>query len=200
MRVSKLVCMFGASVVFLTACADTTPADEVVAANRPAEWASPLNDIRGLPNLFQVSDELYRGGRPEDEGFVELKRLGLKTVVNLQTFHSDRQECDEAGLRYFHIAAQAWEGEDEEVIEFLKVVSDPANQPVFVHCLHGADRTGVMSAAYRIVVQGWSKEEAIREMTEGGFGFHGIWQNLIEYVEDMNVERIRELSGISSDN
>ena len=200
MNRSRYVCLLGAAAVILMACTDTTLPDEVVAQERPVEWATPVSGGPGLPNLFQVSDELYCGGRPKNDGFVELRRLGVKTVVNLQTFHSDRDECKETGLQYFHIAAQAWEGEDEEVIEFLKVVSDPENQPVFVHCLHGADRTGVMSAAYRIVVQGWSKDEAIREMTEGGFGFHGVWKNLIEYVEEMDVERIRDLSGINSHN
>jgi len=185
-----------ALVLILAGCSGGTPPDEVVAEERPKEWAVPIDDLPGLSNLFQVSEDLYRGAQPEDEGFAELKAIGVKTVVNLRTFHSDRDECEDAGLKYFHITVQAWEEEDDEVAEFLKVVQDPENQPVFVHCLHGADRTGVMSAVYRIVVQGWSKDEAIREMTEGGFGFHAIWKNLVDYVRDLDVSRIRELSGI----
>jgi protein tyrosine/serine phosphatase len=158
---------------------------------RLASWAVPQGEQAGLSNFFKVDKGLYRGAQPEDDGFESLKSLGIKTVINLRTYHSDRSECEEHDLGYRHITVQAWEGEDEEVVEFLRIVSDPASQPVFVHCLHGSDRTGVMCAVYRIVIQGWSKEDAIREMVEGGYGFHSVWYNLVDYVEELDVERIR---------
>jgi len=86
---------------------------------------------------------------------------------------------------------------DDNVAAFLKVVSDPARQPVFVHCRHGSDRTGTMCAVYRIVVQGWSKGEAVLEMTRGGFGFHTNFENLVQYVEKMDVEAIRQKAGLA---
>ncbi len=153
----------------------------------------------GLDNFFWVSDGLYRGAQPERQGFEELRKLGVKTVVNLRTFHSDRAECRKAGLKYVHITVQAWEMEEEEVVEFLKAVIDPQNQPVFVHCMHGADRTGVMSAIYRIAVQGWSREEAIKEMTEGGFHFHSMWKEIVEYVRECDIQRLQRLAGIAEE-
>ena len=63
--------------------------------------------------------------------------------------------------------------------------------PVLVHCQHGADRTGTMCAVYRIAVDGWTKKEAIREMRDGGFNFHEVWQNLPRWIEDLDVESIR---------
>ena len=151
-----------------------------------------------MPNLHRVTPNLYRGAQPEDEGFAELKAMGIKTVVNLRFMHSDRSETKTAGLDYVKVAEEAWEAEDDETLAFLKIAIDPARQPVFVHCQHGADRTGTSIAAYRIVVQGWSKEEAIREMTEGGFGFHSIWTNLIRYLENMDVEKMRRELGIKA--
>jgi len=145
----------------------------------------------GLSNFAKISDGLYRGAQPEPEGFKTLKAMGIKTVINLRTFHSDRKACEAAGLQYVPISVQAWEGEDEEVIDFLRTVSDPANLPVFVHCQHGADRTGVMSAVYRMVIQDWPKEKAIEEMTDGGYGFHRVWQNLIDYVEGIDVDALK---------
>ena len=79
----------------------------------------------------------------------------------------------------------------EEIIRFLDIVTDETNLPVFVHCQHGADRTGTMSAVYRIFVQGWDKEDAIKEMTNGGFGFHSVWWSLVKYLKEMEVEKIR---------
>ena len=76
-------------------------------------------------------------------------------------------------------------------MQFLRTTTDPKLMPVLVHCEHGSDRTGVCMAAYRVVVQGWTKEDAIREMTEGDYGYHGIWENLIDYVQKMDVDAMR---------
>lgn len=161
-------------------------------AGRPDNWAQPIAGKPALPNFFKVSDQLYRGAQPADEGFAQLKKMGIKTVVNLRTFHSDRSECKEAGLDYVKISVQAWEAEESEIVEFLKIAIDPKRQPVFVHCQHGADRTGMMVAMYRMVVEGWSREEAIKEMTKGGFGFHAIWKNIIKFVQGVDPAAIRK--------
>ncbi|MCB9655052.1 MAG: dual specificity protein phosphatase family protein [Deltaproteobacteria bacterium] len=185
---SILVWLFAAA-----ACAASSTTDPATGP-RDLRWATPL-DEPSLPNLHRVSDVLYRGAQPDDDaGFVELKRLGIKTVVNLRAFHSDRSETAAQDLGYEHISMKAWHPEDEDVVRFLQIVTDPTKAPIFVHCQHGADRTGVMTAIYRIIVEGWSKEAAIEEMTRGGFGFHSIWTNLIDYVEDLDVSKFKDVS------
>ena len=67
----------------------------------------------------------------------------------------------------------------------------PEMQPVLVHCKHGSDRTGMMVAVYRVVVQGWEKGAAVDEMTHGGYGFHAVWENLQDYVMALDVAGIR---------
>jgi hypothetical protein len=54
----------------------------------------------------------------------------------------------------------------------------------------------MMIAVYRIVVQGWSKQAALTEMKDGGFGHHNIYRGLRKYVERMDVESIRRQAGI----
>jgi protein tyrosine/serine phosphatase len=81
-------------------------------------------------------------------------------------------------------------------VAFLRIATDPKRTPVFVHCRHGSDRTGTMAAVYRIAVQGWTKEQAIAEMTQGGFGFHATFDNLIEYIRGLDIEAIRREAGL----
>ena len=162
---------------------------------RPAQWAVPI-EVAGLPNLHRITEDIYRGAQPEEEGFARLKEIGIKTVINLRTFHSDREQCKRHGLDYVHITVQAWEGEDEEVVDFLKVVSDPERRPVFFHCLHGADRTGTMAAIFRLIFEDWSKPDAIEEMVTGGYGFHKMWQNLVECVKNADVAELRKSAGL----
>jgi protein tyrosine phosphatase (PTP) superfamily phosphohydrolase (DUF442 family) len=169
--------------------AETSP------ANRPTHWAKPIH-MEGLPNLHKVSDILYRSAQPSAEGMKRLKAMGIETIVNLRSFHSDRNEIGETGLAYEHIYMKAWHAEEEDAVKFLQIVINPKRSPVLVHCQHGADRTGTMCALYRVAVQGWSKEEASKEMMQGGFGFHGIWENLIQWINGLDIEGIKKKAGI----
>jgi protein tyrosine phosphatase (PTP) superfamily phosphohydrolase (DUF442 family) len=165
--------------------------------NRPGSWAQPIA-ITGVPNLHKVSDTLYRSAQPTIEGMKNLKRMGIETIVNLRSFHSDRDEIGNTGLGYEHVYMKAWHPEQKEIVRFLRIISNPRRTPVLVHCQHGADRTGTMCAVYRIAVQGWTKEEALREMTEGGFGFHEVWTNLTSWLAELDVESIRKDAGIKT--
>ncbi len=164
-------------------------------ASRPAKWAQPLK-LDGVPNLHKVSDNLYRSAQPTAKGMQNLKNLGIRTVINLRSFHSDRDELGQTGLGYEHITMKAWHPERKEVVRFLRIVSKAENRPVLVHCQHGADRTGTMCALYRIAAQGWTKEEAIQEMTKGGYGFHTIWKNLPKWILKLDVASIKKDAGM----
>lgn len=172
-------------------------AGDDAAVVRPAEWAQPVS-LDGVPNLHQVSDTLYRSAQPTAEGMKNLKQMGIKTIVNLRELHSDRDEIGETGLGYEHIGMYTWHPEKEDAVRFLRVVTDPDRTPVLVHCQHGADRTGAMCALYRIAVQGWTKQAALTEMIDGGFGFHSIWINLPDWIEDLDIQAIRQEAGLSA--
>ncbi len=163
--------------------------DRGQAEGRKPAWAQPWSS-QHLRNFHRVSDQLYRGAQPDRNGFLELQRLGIKTVVNLRLSSSDRDLLRGTSLVPVDIPAEPWDLEEADVRAFLAVVTDPARLPVFVHCSHGADRTGAMSAIYRVVVQGWDKEEAIREMTHGGFGYHTLWDNLPATIRKLDVQTL----------
>ncbi len=162
---------------------------------RPPEWATPIVKD-GLPNFHKVSEDLYRGAQPTAAGIKQLKDMGIKTIVNLRSFNSDKGEISNVEIGYEHIYMKAWHPEEEEIVRFLKIVTDKQKTPVFVHCQHGADRTGLMCAIYRVAVCGWPKELAADEMIYGGFGFHPIWENLPDYFMGLDIEKIKDKAGI----
>lgn len=150
----------------------------------------------GLSNLYQVSPTLYRSAMPEEPGFESLHRLGIASVLSLRWHPDPEPTATGAGPRRLHIPIRTWDLEEEQVVQFLRLANDPANQPMLVHCKHGAYRTGTMVAAYRIVVQGWSKEDALDEMKTEQYGHHWIWANLRRFIRNMDVERIRRAAGL----
>jgi protein tyrosine phosphatase (PTP) superfamily phosphohydrolase (DUF442 family) len=117
-------------------------------------------------------------------------------MINLRSRHSDRELLGGTKVHYEQIPMQAWNPEEEDVVQFLRLVTDPQHAPVLVHCEHGADRAGTMCAVYRVAVEGWSKEEAVREMVHGGYGFHGIWRNLLRFINRLNIPRIQQRAGL----
>jgi protein tyrosine phosphatase (PTP) superfamily phosphohydrolase (DUF442 family) len=162
---------------------------------RPANWAQKV-EVAGVKNCYQVTTNLYRGAQPTTEGMTHLKALGIRTIINLRAFHSDKDKVAGTGLKSVRFETKPWHAEEEDVVGFLKAVTDTNNVPVFVHCQRGADRTGMMCAMYRICVCGWTKADAIAEMKDGGFGFRPAWQNLVHLIENADVAKLKREAGI----
>jgi protein tyrosine phosphatase (PTP) superfamily phosphohydrolase (DUF442 family) len=164
---------------------------------RPANWAvAAPKPISGLPNFYSVTPNLYRGAQPTAEGMRALEAMGVKTVLSLRAFNDDDSLLPQTRLAHPRIRFKTWHPEDEDVVRFLRIVTDPNNAPVFVHCRYGSDRTGTMIAIYRIAVQNWDREEAIREMVEGGYGFYPMWENLKTYLRRLDIDAIRREAGL----
>ncbi len=172
--------------LFLCGCANQA------ARNPGPEYrgARPRSDLPGVENFAQVSPALYRGAQPTAAGFSSLEKLGVKTVVNLRDFHSDTDLLKGTNLKLISIPCFAWDVPESNVVAFLKVVNDPANQPVFVHCQYGSDRTGMMVAAYRMTFQNWPADDAAAELPV--FGFHEIYDNIRKAVAHLDAARLRE--------
>ena len=140
-----------------------------------------------LPNLHRVNDGLYRGGQPTEAGLKQLVQLRIRTVVNLRD-DDERARVEEAatvaaGLRYFNLPLSDFhKPNDQEVAQILSIINAPENQPVFVHCKRGADRTGTIIAIYRIEHDGWTGTRAKQEAESFGLGF---WQiRMKDYISD----------------
>ena len=145
-----------------------------------------LSAIR-IKNFGRVNDRYYRGAEPGERGISDLASLGVKAVIDLQKNGepSEQQWVESAGMKFYRIGmSDGAAPSSAQVAEFLKIVDDPANQPVFIHCHGGRHRAGVMTAIYRLTHDGWTPEQAYAEMKQyefdKGFG-HG---DLKAYVYD----------------
>jgi protein tyrosine/serine phosphatase len=170
-------------------------------AARPVTWATAISGVDGMANLFKVSPELYRSKQPTAQALQNILAghpLGdgtdpIRTVVSFRAFKGADESAfgKSAAIHYEHLGFTPWHPVDDDVIKFLRIVTTKSLQPVLVHCAQGSDRTGMMVAIYRIVVQGWSKDDALREMTDGGYGFHPLWQDLVRYVRNLDVDALK---------
>ncbi|MGB8508020.1 MAG: tyrosine-protein phosphatase [Pyrinomonadaceae bacterium] len=145
-----------------------------------------------LPNFHQVNAQLYRGAQPKQGGWQKLSALGVKTIINLRDDDAraltEEAEVRAAGLRYFNVPlGRLGRPSDAEVEQVLALINAPENQPVFVHCTHGADRTGTIIAVYRIVHDKWTSEQAKAEAKRYGLK---PWEfGMKDYIHDYDKRR-----------
>lgn len=175
-------------------CALSARAAEPV-STRPSQWAVAVSGT-SVGNLYRIEDGFYRGAQPSAAGFKDLTGLGVKSVLDLAGGSGDGRYAPDGAVRLFHVPMSAWGLHDDLVLKALRIMADPQNRPLMVHCQHGADRTGALVALYRVVVQGWTKEQAVREMNEGGYHHNGLFRNLDRYVMKADVDALRRDLGL----
>jgi len=155
-----------------------------------ATLATPCDDcLSGVTNFAKVSPALWRGRQPTAEGFGSLESAGVKTIINFRNDHDDSELLTGTKLKYIWMPTRPWNPKEDDLVSFFKVMQAPENRPVFVHCWKGDDRTGFYVAAYRIVVDGWSRDDAIRELFQ--FHYNPIWFRIPGVLRELDVDRLK---------
>ncbi len=151
-----------------------------------------------MTNCYRIEPDLYRSAQPTRDGFRKLAGLGVKTVLDVAGGLGDTQIAQGTAVTLLHVPMSAFGLRDERVLQALRILADPANRPLVIHCRQGADRTGAIVALYRVVVQGWTKQDAIREMDRGGYHHSFLFGNLDRYVRTADIGALRKALGITA--
>jgi tyrosine-protein phosphatase SIW14 len=145
--------------------------------------------VPAIPNSGKINEHLYRGAQPKTQGLAELKKLGITTIVDLRGEDREkvlweRRQAESLGIRFVNIPVSGWAPPtNEQVLQFLSYLRDDPTQKIFVHCRYGDDRTGVFIATYRMAIEKWPAEQALKEMYF--FGFNGFWHpSMITFVRE----------------
>jgi tyrosine-protein phosphatase SIW14 len=145
--------------------------------------------ISGISDVGKVNEFLYRGAQPNEEGLEQLKRLGIDTIVDLRgeervLMEKERKHAESLGMHLVNIPGNGWSPPgDEQIAQFFSLIHERPRRRIFVHCWLGSDRSGVFIALYRIAFDGWTPEEALREMR--AFHFKGFWHPAMKaYIRD----------------
>lgn len=156
---------------------------------RPETWARPVVSDR-LDNWYQLDEKVYRASQPDRDGFKDAIKFGIKNVLNLRDNHSDNSEAKGLKIKLHRVEMEADDVIEKDLIAALKIIKN-SDGPILIHCWHGSDRTGLVCAMYRITFQNWSKEEAIDELLNGGYGFHKMYDNLPSWIQNVDVAKFK---------
>jgi len=130
-----------------------------------------------IDNFGKTNDNYFRGAQPDRGDLKDLATMGVKTVIDLQEDGPEQEGgwVKAAGMQFYRIPLSTSHAPSSAAVtQFLKLVNDPDNWPVFVHCKGGRHRTGTMTAVYRMTQDGWTADRAYQEMKQYRFeGFPG---------------------------
>jgi tyrosine-protein phosphatase SIW14 len=180
-------------------CAATVCADGTVPQTREETQPPKIRAIgrrleqKGVTNFGEVTPYLYRGGLLKGDGIKALKKLGMDIIVDTHANDtSEERDARALGMKYVAIPWHCPRPKDEVFAKFIKLLRQNKGKKVFVHCRLGDDRTGMMVAAYRMSEEGWTAEEAMREMKSFGFSssHHFICPGLARYEKEF-PDRLR---------
>jgi protein tyrosine/serine phosphatase len=139
-----------------------------------------------IDNFGRVDATYYRGAQPEGRDYADLAALGVKSVINLTSDDAKANEktmVEGSGMKYFQIPMTTHQPPTAaQLTEFLRIVNDPGSQPVYVHCVGGRHRTGVMTAIHRMNDDRWTADRALAEMKQYKFGADFLHQEFKEFV------------------
>lgn len=146
--------------------------------------------VHSILNFHIVEPDVMRGSQPSEDGFRMLKEgYNVRTILclrhNKQHNQWEKDVVEKLGMNFINIPMSAAKKQNIEKIEHaLSIINNEANQPIFVHCHGGKDRTGLIFAAYRIKYSHWSLEEALTEMLAYGYDqdrFSNLRESLTEW-------------------
>lgn len=180
----------------LRSAAFTIAATLATAGYASADTATPAitaAQIR-IDNFARVNDSYFRGAQPVGQDYLDLKALGVKTIINLTSEEDgpvdEREAVEKAGMTYVHIPMSTRRAPTEqELATFFNVVSNPDSGPVYVHCVGGRHRTGVMTAVYRMRKDGLSGEQAFREMKQFKYGPDFLHPEFKKFVYEYQIPK-----------
>lgn len=174
--------------LFLQGCMQSSALPET---QRPTNWGVAVDKHY---NFYRVNSWLYRSEQPSSELLPYLQQQQIDIVINLRVHNEDRQLLQHVPVQLFHIPINTWDIQRQQIVKVMQILqkAQAAHQRVLIHCYHGSDRTGTMIAMSRILLEGWTTEEALQEMKHGGYGFHPIWINIDRLFYPQNVEWIRQ--------
>jgi protein tyrosine phosphatase (PTP) superfamily phosphohydrolase (DUF442 family) len=165
--------------------AESTDAPQAASNRVPKDDSAEVKTT--LPLFHRANESYTRGGEPGRGGVEMLLRLGIRAVVDLRSVYDFKDDIKKAaetvGISYHWLPMSVWNAPtDEQTNEFIRLVSDKSKGPFYVFCADGLNRTGEMSAIYRIASDGWTVEQSLKEMDE--LGFNPYYYTLRNYVWD----------------
>ncbi len=139
-----------------------------------------------VKNFHQVDSQIFRSAQPDKADFKLMDSLGIKEVLNFRQLHKDNKKAASTDIKLHYLKLRAGKLTEQDLFNALAVIKNRKG-PILFHCWHGSDRTGAVAAMYEIVFINKDVEAAIKDMIEGGYGFHRQFDNIPQLIRSIDI-------------
>ncbi|CAM3138537.1 tyrosine-protein phosphatase [Streptobacillus felis] len=156
-----------------------------------SDWATLIDKTT---NMYRLDENVYRSKQLSIDDMKLLQEYDIKTIISLRYFgrNKDEKVFGDTELNLISRPLKTWNISPKEIALILNDIQKGKEKGnVLIHCYHGSDRTGLISAMYRIIYQGWDNAEALKELKEGPYGYHKIWINIPRMFTDEVINEIK---------
>ena len=139
-------------------------------------------------NRHQISDDIWRSNQPAPYQLAQIKRRGVKTIVNLRGdrecggYRLEQAACERLGLKLVNFSLKSRAAPAKDVLHEAKAVFGALEYPILVHCKSGADRAGLAAVLLMYFKEGCEMSEAIQQLSAKYGHFKGSDTGILDYV------------------
>ena len=173
-----------------------------------------------IGSFSKATDGIYRGARPANDSALKYlnQKIGIKTIINLQggdlesslypiipwlepgessaVIEHEKEVTIALGMNAFlaplNSLDEVTNAEDQLIDETLNIMHNKQNQPIFIHCDHGKDRTGLLIALYKVKYEHMNAEAARKEWIQLG---HSTFSQIFTgELDDYYFEKVKQFN------
>ncbi|MDX5402882.1 MAG: tyrosine-protein phosphatase [Rhodobacterales bacterium] len=171
------------------------------AERRRAFWAYQFMDHAILRHLWsnfdQIAPGVYRSNQPGHWRLKRYRAMGIRTVLYLRAssekwaFHFERESLDALGMTMISTPLHSRSAPTREAVQSLIAAFRSIDKPFLMHCKSGADRAGLASAIYLMVILGQDVSAARRMLSPRyihlRFTKTGVLDMMLDHYEARNA-------------
>jgi uncharacterized protein (TIGR01244 family) len=145
--------------------------------------------VEGITNFAQVETTVACAGAVKPGSVAGIKKMGFASIINLRLASEQGADIDAeaaaakaAGINFVHLPFNGTIPDPAVADQFLKIITEPGNQPAFIHCASG-NRAAAMWLIKRVLIDKWDNDRALEEATQLGLTSSALKTFALDYIQ-----------------
>ncbi len=146
--------------------------------------------VEGITNFAKVETTVACAGAVKPGSVAGIRKMGFASIINLRLASEQGADIDAeaaaasaAGINFVHLPFNGAMPDPAVADQFLKIITQPGNQPAFIHCASG-NRAAAMWLIKRVLIDKWDNDRALEEAAQLGLTSSALKTFALDYIQN----------------